>query len=280
MGRGFEHTGEHLVLRLADLRCDPRVQRDFRAHRKNYLVANWSDEHAAEIHVSIRDDDFKSVVDGWHRTVAAMELGIERWLCTVYRGLTVKQEAEKFRVLNNQLTTSALDDFNAAITAEDDKACSINQVVQGVGLAVGNAHTSGHIAAVRALTDVYTGARLTGDRENSRQLRQTLRVILGAWGKQTAGLDGNMIRGVGYVVLRYGDAVDLDRLRDKLADYQGGPGALLGAARQTATLRKKSTPHCVASTIIDVYNVGLRTRALPDWFSAPLTWRRNGSNGQ
>lgn len=269
MGAGTAHTGEIKLLPAKELQCDPRVQREVRATWVKRLTSEWSG-FDGPVHVSIRDDGFMSVVDGWHRVLAFREqpgFNGDKIFCQVYKHLTVQEEAALFRKLNTRAQVSQLDDFRVAITAGDVEAVAINGIIESLGLSVGIGG-DGQIAAVMALKNVYRGARIVARRENGEPLRAALRMLLNAWGKQRAALEGNLISGAGYVVLRHGKALDRDDLSQKLAPYPGGPAALLGIAKGVKAVKGAALPHCVAAVLVDVANKGKRSNKLPDWWSS------------
>jgi hypothetical protein len=86
--------------------------------------------------VSLREDGRYYVIDGCHRAVAAGRVGnIWKVPCVVFRGLSLKQEAEAFVFANkNRAAPSGVHLLKAQIAAEDEKALVLRDLLNEAGL--------------------------------------------------------------------------------------------------------------------------------------------------
>jgi hypothetical protein len=182
-----------------------------------------------------------------------------------YHGLTMPEEAALFRALNDRRAVKKIDDFRISVTAGVESSRDIVGIVQAIGLTISDQMRDGHIVAVSALEHVYSGGRVAGPREGRLALEKALKTILSAWGNQSSGFNGEIIKGVGLVYLRYGRKIEQEVMSAKLAPCTGGAPGLLGKARSMREIRGRQLHHCVAAIVVDIYNKGRRANKLDDW---------------
>lgn len=272
--KGSDHT--HWVP-LADLKFDPVINREIDPGLIALISKNFDPDAIGVLHVSARSDGSYVVIDGQHRSQAMLDMG---WLdqlveCKVHRNLTISDEARLFVILNRRRNVHPIDVFDKEVKAGMDPASSIAQILIDMGLKVARSSTQTNgIAAVAALRYIYTGVKYGATRRNPKALRDTLSVVSGAWGPGPTSFNGDMLQGVGAVILRFGEGIDKPRLVERLASMPGGAGGLLGRGRTLREIRGGTVTDCVASCVVDLYNKGLRKDFLPSWFSeaaqAPL----------
>lgn len=253
-------------LRADELRIDPKAQRAIRANWVRALSDNFRPELLGIVHVSHRGNSYY-VIDGQHRVMACRLHGEpERLLdCIVHEGFTVADDAAHFRGLNKQLNVRLYDDFRVSLTAGDVEAVAINTIVESVGLSISDQSEDGKVTAVKACQEVFRGKPMRAKEPTPWALSRALRTATGAWGQNRDGLAGVMLLGLGAVHLRYGDDIELEELERKLAKFNGGPLGVLNRAKIRREMTNSTVWKAVAEVVVDIYNKGRRTTALPDF---------------
>jgi hypothetical protein len=246
---------------------DTTVQRDYIDRRRvEKIAAAYDPDALGVLIVSDRANGTMHIVDGAHRRAATqLAVGDDAKLqCKVYYGLTRAEEASMFRALNTTRTVSALDKFRVRIIEGDIAAVQISKVLERYGWKIQLARTTGSFNAVSAIEEVYSGGRL--GQERNVGVVETLVSVLGqAWGPTPDGVRREIVSGVGSILLRHGNGVDLPKLTTELSQYSGGPLALLGAARGLQKHRGGRVSDSMAEIVIGLINKGRRTNKLPDW---------------
>lgn len=240
------------------LAFDPAYQRQHIASRVKKLGQNWKDSAVGAITVSIRDDSKAYVIDGQHRVRAAMEngRGAQKVLCHVYTGLTLEQEAQKFLELNDVRAVSPIDRYRAGIAAKDPLFIGIRDILAEHGLHIGGGTANATVRCVNKAVSLYE--------RDPELLRQVCAVLTGAWGTRGSAFEQIVFTAVGQIVGRYNGELDRAKLVKKLSGYRGGPAALIGDARGLSDYRPAcSVTRAAAEIIVETYNRGARTAALP-----------------
>lgn len=250
------HTPPDLrLLTVSQLIVDPDVQRALDQRRVNAIAENLNLDALGTISVSHRANGSYHVVDGQHRVQAVRLAGgdDEKVLCRVFDGLTRSEEAEMFRLLNKP---QAADLFRVRVVEGEATACAIVDIISQSGWLIGFGRGN-YIAAVNALERVY--------RRSPEALERAVSTIARAWGHVVPGNDGRLIEGIGLVYARFGAAIEVADLVPRLASFAGGPGALLGRAKGLQEMIGGNQPNAVAEVVVEAYNRGRRTRAVPPW---------------
>lgn len=271
------HSGRKPVLKpdtewidISQIGFDPRVNRVVKRWQVDYIANNFDVDAIGVIDVSIRKNGDIICLGGQHRVLALRQIGYDdqKIECRIHAQLTVAREAKLALWLNKTRQSTHADEFIHRVVAEDPEAMAINDIVVDIGLCISpNGKRDGAISATKALERVYRGVGYRTKEQNPAILHDTLRVILRAWGKGQAGLQGYLIEGVGAVLLRYGNDVDLARLATKLQSVPGGPTKIIERARLFREAHNGVLPRCAAAVIAETYNHGTRTGKLPEWFS-------------
>lgn len=241
------------------------------------LKNGWIDKHidAFDVEklgyplVNRRADGHLYIIDGQNRVELVRRVGWGDQMVQVeyFDGLTQAEEAALFLARNDRTAVGAYDKFRVRVTAGEPVASDIDRIVRAQGLAISKLPEDGHIAAVGALEKVYRGAGLASLKEGPRELARTLNALVKSWGPAASTFNGKLIEGMGLVCIRYGTAVDVERLATKLGSVSGGAPGILGRGKSLKELRGRTLDHCVASIIVDVYNQGGRSGRLDDWWS-------------
>lgn len=260
------YTVEQILAR--DLQVDLRVQRDGLQMKKVMnIFNNFNPDAVGVITVSRRNmagvkDDF--IIDGWHRKEAAFRTDPDYMLtCHVFEGLTVPEEALMFLNLNYTSQPTRLEKFKVRLEADDPEATLINNIVTSLGWSVSPAPSNGHIQAVAALERIHALSQKVEAEPHLLDL--TLRTTTKAWGMNQQASQAVILEGIARVFAEYGSRINFARLFEKLRERKGGPEALHANARQLASMRNGRTAMAVAELVVETYNSGARTKALPAW---------------
>lgn len=159
-------------------------------------------------------------------------------------------------LLNNTRRALPYDDFTKGVLAGDEDCVAINQIVEAAGLSVADQARDGTVRAITALRRIY-------EQHGPEVLATTLSVCTTAWGRTADACDGQVISGVGLVLGRYTEAIDVSVLIHKLAKRPGGPPALIGDARGLKKIEGGAVARCIARLIVTTYNRGRRTQLPP-----------------
>jgi len=132
----------NMWVNTADLLIDPRVQGVRRESRVQDMATSWDQRAANTISISQRRDDTLYVIDGQHRTAAALERKVRvlttdaegnqtlewehepvaRLWAQVHTGLTLAEEAQMYVLLNNTKVPQAVDRIAVAAIGGDPVA--------------------------------------------------------------------------------------------------------------------------------------------------------------
>jgi hypothetical protein len=207
-------------------------------------------------------------IDGQHRLRAVqLALGAGQLVeCEVVRGVSVAHAAKLFTLRNTFKRPSALDVFLKSVIAGEEESKAINAIVESFGLKVHSGNVDNYVNCVAALQRIYRG---DGSRTNGKHdvaLKRTLGTALKAWGRTATSFQGNILHGLGLLILKHGDVIEYDVLEHKLAAFPKGPIGLLGKAKGSKETMGGSLPNNVAATVVREYNKSRRKNVLPDWF--------------
>lgn len=126
-------------LAIRQLVIDPEYQRDLnRAGRSNVAriarAFDWS--KFAPVIVAPAGSDRFAIVDGQHRTTAALLAGVERVPCSII-DVSRAQQAASFAAVNGMVTRiSSLQVFTARLAAGDEKALALREVCAAAGVRI------------------------------------------------------------------------------------------------------------------------------------------------
>lgn len=246
---------------LEQLFVDPEVQRTIEPRKVQRIADDLNEAALGTITLSERDDKKYHIVDGQHRVAALLRLVEPSYKvnCRVFRSLTRSEEAELFRLLNTTSRPSAVDSFRIRVIEGDPAAVFIVRVLTDNNWKLATGSSDRMFAAVAAIERVYK----FGEDAVVNAITTTTR----AWGHQQAAGDGRVVEGLGLVHARYGTAIDVDNLVERLHKYPDGPAKLIGNARTLSDVLGTSVARAMAESIVEIYNKGKTTRALPHWRS-------------
>lgn len=246
---------------IALMSVNPLAQRELNQHRVDKIAANFDPEDVGTPTVSHRGEHFY-IIDGQHRIEAMKQIGWDdqQVQCWVYEGMTEEQEAERFLKLNDTLVVDAMSKFKVGVQAGRDRESDIDRVVRTQGCVVSREKIEGAIGAVGTLGRIY-------DRGGPGVLGRAVRIVRDAFGD--GGYEAAILDGVGLVCGRYNGQLDDDEAVRRLRKMAGGSKGLLNQAEARREKTGQQRGHCVAATVVDVYNRGRAPRSgarLTDWF--------------
>lgn len=215
-----------------------------------------------------RSDGALVPVDGLQRLTYCKRIGYDEPItCKVHVGMHVQRAAALFRLLNLRTAVPAVQDFLKGVVEGDPEALAIDEILRQAGLVVEASPGAHAITCVDKLRTVYRGPRRDGGAPTPDALARTLHVIVGTWGFNAKAYHAMVVMGLGLVMHEHRGSIDDDDLIAKLKARVKTPKALLDEAEFWRDNTGASKPDCVASVIVNHYNVGRRSRRLPSWFS-------------
>lgn len=245
---------------------DLRVQRPLQEARVKKMVEEFAEFAVGVLTASRRPDGTMIYLDGQTRAEALrrMGMGAKPWPTTVYTGLTLQEEAERFRLLNNTKRLSVVDLFHVAVTEEDPIALKVEKAVKTYGWTT-EASRKNSLKAVNTLWKMVE--------RDERAAKRALQVLSGTWGATKASANAHLMLGFWMFIERYGEPfrLDLGRLINKIATTDQGdtPQKFLGRCRANMKTRGISIGDAVADVLTGVYNKDLRdggkVRKVPTW---------------
>jgi hypothetical protein len=255
---------------VADLKVDPEAQRKLSMPWVKERVSTFDVDQLGYIVVNRREEGGTYVVDGMHRVELMRQVGWgdQNIHAEIFDGLTQAEEAELFNARNDRRAVRKYDRFRIAFTARDEQAVAITRIVHRAGFVISDQAGDGHIASIEALERIYTGGGIGSTTEGAEALGRTLNMVGAAWGKTYASVQGDIIRALGMVNLRYAGNIDEKALIKKLSSFSGGPSGLVGRGRSLKELSGRPIFHCIASIVVDLYNRGRRVGNIEPWEAA------------
>lgn len=244
--------------KVGDLWVDPQVQRAVKKSRVETMAGAFRADALGVLTTSYRSADRIHVIDGQHRYRAAEAAGYTGVIQTQeYKGLSLPEEAALFRLLNSTEKVSAIDQFLVACVERVPSALAQARILNENGWGLASTASNGKLSAIRALERVYAADPVAA--------AGTIATLTAAYGHIPSAVQGSMIEGLGKVLARYKQDVDLNDLTKRLAASPGGPDALIGFARGQKLARTGNLSAQVAWVIVNLYNQRRRTTALPEW---------------
>jgi hypothetical protein len=238
---------ELLYLRPTDLDVDPDAQREYRPSDAKRIADGYDPEKLGFFEVSKRDGRYY-VVDGQHRRGALLLLEKDDPVpCVVTIGVDQAHDAKKFvaRNIDNRRATG-IDGYRVKLTAGDPETVEVQKVLDAFDLKVNYSMGENDISAVSALYTIHR-------RGGPELLVRTLGLIEATWGRERAGREASILRGVAYILEKKGNVLDTDSFVTKV-QKDSTAGRVLGLARSQRAVTRKSMWLQVAVVLIEIYN--------------------------
>lgn len=262
---------EIVLLRPCEVLVDREhdVQRDFKVHHAKAIAKDYEPALFGIGYVSLRADGKYYLIDGQHRSAAAIIAGrgAEPVPYYVLRGLSIQREAELFDELNrHKLKPDAVSSFKIGVEARNPANVEIAKVLANFGLTVNVQRSEGSITAVASLLAVYNGRlgskpttkpkATRGDLPKAHLLSRTLTVLSKAWGRDRTAFDGILIRGVAAFIQKHDTNIDGHRLAQVLAK-NSTPTRVIGQIKSLKEISKITPAVAAVSFIEGIYNRNL-----------------------
>lgn len=217
--------------------------------------------------VSARDNGTYACLDGQNRIELCRRVGWsdQKIQCKVFSGLNEAQEAILFLGHNDNRQVKPFHKFVARRTAGDKDAVAIAEIVEAAGWELSYFVGDKKIAAVKSLESIYKQGHPDMPGGQGAILTATLAIATEAWGYTADAANGQILRGIGFVVFRHQKILDTAALVQKLRKHHGGPMGLYADARGLHGFAGGTVSGCVAERIVEVYNKSRRSGALPPW---------------
>jgi len=258
----------HRWLFLSQLTVHPVVQRAFSPAWAKRLVAKFDPDAFGVLKVVEKAGVFL-VWDGQHRLSAALEvLGKNQQVqCEVFQYDDIPGHTEDDKnawlahhCLNVQAQRGWLpiDNYFTEVVARDETALFIKGVLSKHGLRLGRFQDQGVVCAAAACSAI---AKKPGGKETFERI---IEILADAWGGDPDAYQHSVLRGCALLCSKNNGRIDDKRLASRL-QKAGGPGRLLGRARDFAKATGCTVVMAVASVMTAIYNKGCRTNRLPVW---------------
>ena len=250
----FERV-KHEWLYINELRPHPKVQRNIRPGWVNEIADRFDPDKFGELNV-IKSGHRYLVFNGQHRLQAARQVygDKQKVPCAVYDDIPVERQAELFLGLNSTRAVRAIDKWKVRIVAKEEPVITIEKILAEHDLCTSDASGEGTVQAVTALEKVYGNY-------GEDVFRRTIQLLEDTWGHDEYTFDGTLLKAIGLLVNKFDGQVDVADLTRKLA-RSGGPGRLLGQARDYAKVSGMAVPRAMCEKIVNIYNKGRRMKQL------------------
>lgn len=252
---------------LDEIVIDLRVQRaeGIDQRRVAAMAATFDPDAMGVLILSQRDDGSLVCIDGMHRRSAALQAGFKKPVdARVFTGLTMADEAALFLLYNTKKDPSAISRFKARVMKGEEDAVALDGILHKLGWKISTAGEQGNLAAIEALEAVYrNGAGSVPEGAHPDLAERTLTVTTGAWGYDPTGANAILLRGVGQLLGRFGDAVDVAKIVRELQGTQ--PRALVGRAKTLKDAQGGTSAAALAKILVSLHNNRRRTNLLPEW---------------
>lgn len=256
------------VIELSKLRRDKEYSREVSMASVNRIVTEFLPTACGVLILSLRDGVLY-ILDGNHRCKALIILGIEKWPCLIYEGLSVAEEIAAWVQFQKSRPIPPNHLYKVKKLSGDEFVCSVDRVVESFGLSV----CTGKASLVQCPPNVIPSASNVCHIAQSSGLdglALTLRVVTTTWGeKERLRLSAALLSGVAGVISRkeWRDALHLGKLVEVLGRYSVD-GILAELQLKYGTYHKNQA---FLLWLRQAYNYKSRTRHLPELNIQPKT---------
>ncbi|GHU38144.1 hypothetical protein FACS1894105_11590 [Clostridia bacterium] len=235
-------------VRIADFRPS-NYQRTTDPKQVKNIISKFNETKLGLLTVSYRDNQI-FLVDGAHRTLALRELGYTHATCLVLTGLTYDEEAEYFRLQDeDQRGMSPWNKFNAGIEAKNPVYVKINDIVKVNGFTITRSNGNFY-----NLSSVYALFTIVAD-FGYDVLDNTLCLLASTWSSISRASKCECLLGTAEFVNRYGMAEFPERMRDVFGAvwYEYTEAMRVHGSINSVTSRKK-----FCKILVGLYNKRLK----------------------
>jgi hypothetical protein len=218
----FGQAQQRFTLRQVDPRqvwIDMHYARRLNVEQVRMIAATFDPALAQVVDLNERPDGRLVNMDGRHRSLGSIKAAWPMLDARIHHGLTPKQEAWTAAELNRRrYRYQASATFKALLFAQNDVAIGITNIIQPLGLVVGDvaanrSSTNGKINAAGKLMEIFRR------RDGAELLKRTLTVLAGAWGDDSRAYQASVLEGMSQFIRKWerNPNLDLARLTKALA---------------------------------------------------------------
>lgn len=235
------------TLILKNLETDFSYQSPVNEAQVSTIVRNFDGKALHTIVVSEREDGTYWIVDGQHRVVALIRLGRSSIKCTVHTDLTVTDEAEMYRKINERKMKSKNAFAKADLKSGVPYAVEIDYLVRKSGFLVDyekRGRSSNSLKAYESLRRVY-------DKLGAEHLHDTLIIGKDIFGGTYSEMQGWVIEGLAEFLNAFPE-FDEKRMKEKMSGISFAEIKKMNNQKKVEIGKspKKSLPF----TLVNIYN--------------------------
>lgn len=267
-----DHERKYGWVRLDELAVDPQIQRPLNVAEVNAIARGFHPAALGTLTISARVDaagnETLVVVDGQQRRAGALQaqdlwesLGFSgKVRADVHYGLTQRDEAKLFRLLNFRRAVQPIHLFKTALVEGNPDAIAVQKILDDLGIPFGTP---------RGYSGAKSSVRLVARRNGATILRWALAQVQKIYDAEGKGgcYDAAVVEAFYWLYDHHGSRIDEDNLYKKLSSMGGGTSDLVGHAKTIKGMRGGHIGVNLIRAIIARYNHDKRSARtkLPDW---------------
>ncbi len=268
MSKGIEvkRSGRVRLIDLASVQFD-EYQRGEKAAHVRSINRGLNLASIGTPIVGERPDGSLWGIDGLQRMTALLNAGIDQWECLVIKSTGPAFEAKLFQNINSKrLNVSTMEQFRAAVFAEDPIALAVVEEVKEAGLVFHFRHHSSKAKSeiesgrspmcYKGMYDlVKQGSDDANDPKDGKALLvRTLALCSATWPRDDVALEGKFVRSLGQILYQFGDRIDDARFVEKLKAW---PTVRIVQTAKTSTA---GAMRSIKLQLLERYNHSLRNK--------------------
>lgn len=226
-------------------------QRGISTMKATKIAKSFNPKAVGLLTVSRRADGTMWLINGQHRAYAMSMLAIPLALCSVYEGLSLREEAELWVKLNTQTAPMRLDLYHGRLLEGDPVAVEIDRAVHLCGFKIARyfgKRTPDTIAAVSALEYIFSQGGVAA-------LTDVLLTVRKLWPNNVLATSDDVLRGVHVFLLVFSNELKRERLYSQLGKIPLETLIQNAVYLKGVYSRKERT--MIAYAFLQAYNKGL-----------------------
>ncbi len=252
------HHTEVGTVTVKDVRIDPRVQRPENLRLTRKISRNLVLAALGTVTVSVRehqgpngDETWYILLDGQQRMIGARKAGYDGPVPARFHfGLSLQEEAELFRLLNDKVDVPAADKYTVGLTEGLEDVVLVQSILDQLGIKLGGNPGQFHAVVV--------ARRLVSMTNGPDAFRWALKAIRDMYPQDEAPkYEGRLVEGLARLRLRDGSKINTSALVTKVLK-QGGPIHTLKLGKLKMDTNGTTAMVGVIQAVIQTYNNGLQ----------------------
>lgn len=256
-------------LNIRNLEVDETYQRKEREGWTSELASKFEPCLAGVITVNRRKNGKLYIVDGRHRREAALRAGYTSLPAQVYDGLSLRDEARLFLMLNNQRRVTEGQKLQSQIAAGDPDAIALARMIRRAGLVplydkCGSRRRYGFRAFSKLKEVIHNNTDRSTGICNKHTVVRILTLLAKTWDGNPESITQRFLLGLDKIVREHGDRFTDEEWISRVG--RAKPEDIRRAAYAMARAGRYNWEECFAQAMIDEYNHGLpHSRRIPDY---------------